>query len=80
MRAMLLAVDQPEEALRLASEALTILLPAFETIPEPHADVMQGIVGLYLQAAENVGVEPDRDLLGRAMRALQSSDSSPSTA
>ncbi len=60
-----------EAALRAAEEAIRTLRPPFLALPVAHASWMRAIVWNYVQHCQNVGREPDAELLGPIAKAFQ---------
>ena len=65
------AEEQPAQALICYEESLRLLTPPFLRLPQAHAPLMQGIVGVYFQTLQTTGQEPDMELLTLIIEQLQ---------
>lgn len=66
------AMGHHGEAAAAAHEALRVLLPHLERLPQAHARLARAIGGDIIKFSEAAGIEPDMELLQRALAAIQS--------
>jgi tetratricopeptide (TPR) repeat protein len=76
VRGSIIAVDRPSAALEPLAEAIRLLTPFFTRQPQAHAPLMQGICGLYFQAAQSAGIVPDTNLLAPVIAVFEKIESS----
>jgi tetratricopeptide (TPR) repeat protein len=69
--AMLSDLGRREEALAAARDAVAVLAPFFLRLPAAHAQRMATMVGNYLKRCEELGVEPEAELLGPIFATFQ---------
>jgi len=69
--AMLNALGRREEAPAAVREALAVLAPFFLRVPAAHSQWMLAMCRNYLKRCEELGVEPDAELLGPIVEAFK---------
>ena len=65
--------------MQLHSEAISLLSPFFERLPSAYKSLIVVICGDYRKAAQQAGIERDRELLGPVVVILNRLDEDSST-